>query len=103
MGYYRKQNLDEKPLNLVLQGPNLSLQLRRLIGGDRGRDDSAGNTAGTPKGDLRGDKNVGDVLVFAEEREMEEDLEGGGVGGENDEFGNTPVERLGRYEMLDRG
>lgn len=103
MGYYRKQNLDEKPLNLVLQGPNLSLQLGRLIRGDRGRDDSAGNTAGTPKGDFRGDKDVGYVLVLAEEREMEEDLEGRGVGGKNDEFGNTPVERFSRYEMSDRG
>lgn len=92
----QKLNLDEKSLDLVLQGPNLPLQLRRLVGGDGGRDDSAGNTTGTPEGDLGGDEDVGDVLVFAEEWKMEEDLEGRGVGGENNEFGNTAVERFGR-------
>lgn len=93
--YYQKQTLDEKSLNLILQTPNLSLQLRRLVGGDRGRDNSAGHATGTTKGDLRGDENVGDVLVFAEEWKMKEDFEGGGIGGENNEFGNTAVECFG--------
>lgn len=98
----QKLNLDEKPLDLVLQGTDLPLQLGRLVGGDGRRDDSAGNTTGTPKGNLGGDKDVGDVLVFAEEWKVEEDLEGGGVGGENNEFGNTAVERFGRWEACVR-
>lgn len=34
---------------------------------------------------------------------MEQNLEGRGVSGKNDEFGNTAVERFGRYEMSVRG
>lgn len=34
-------------------------------------------------------------LVFAEEWEVEEDLDGLGVGGEDDELGDAPVEGLG--------
>jgi hypothetical protein len=34
-------------------------------------------------------------LVFAEEGEMEDDLEGLSIGGEEDEVGNTSVEGLG--------
>lgn len=98
----QKLNLDEKPLDLVLQGTDLPLQLRRLVGGDGCRDDSTGNTTGTPKGDLGGDEDVGDVLVFAEEWKVEEDLEGSGVRSENNEFGNTAVKRFSRWEACVR-
>jgi hypothetical protein len=42
---------------------------------------------------LAGDKDVRDVLVLAEEGEVENDLQRFGVGGENDELGNTPIEQ----------
>lgn len=41
------------------------------------------------------DKAVGDVLVLAQEGEVEDNLDGLDVGGHDDELGDTTVERLG--------
>jgi hypothetical protein len=44
---------------------------------------------------LRSDKDVGDVFVLAEKRDVEEDLQGLGISSENNELGLTSVEGLG--------
>ena len=41
------------------------------------------------------DEDIGHVLVLGEEGEVEEDLEGLGVGGEDHELGDAAVEGLG--------
>lgn len=43
---------------------------------------------------LRGNENVGNVLVLTEEGEMENNLEGLGVSSHDDELRNTTVEGL---------
>ena len=88
-------NLDHEPLDLVLQAPDLVHQVAGLVGGDAGSDDGSADAAGSAQGGLGGDVDVGDVLVLAEQRQVQEDGEGRGVGGEDDDLGDAAVERLG--------
>ena len=46
---------------------------------------------------LRSDKDIGDVLVLAEERDVEENLQRFSIGGKNNELGLTAIEGLGRF------
>ncbi len=46
---------------------------------------------------LRSDKHIGDVLVLAEERDVEENLQRFSIGGKNNELGLTAIEGLGRF------
>ena len=91
------QHLNQQVLDLNLHLVDGTLQLTGLVGGDARGDDGTGDSAGAAEGDLGGDEDVGDVLVFAEEGQVEEDLEGLGVGGHNDHLG----EGRGRGEVLD--
>ena len=87
--------LDQKLLNLELDGQNLGLEVRALVRGDGGSDDRAGDTASAAKSSLGGDEDVGDVLVLAEKRQVEQNLNRLGVSGHDDELGNTTVKSLG--------
>jgi hypothetical protein len=89
--------LNQQPLDLVLNSPDLILQLRRLVARDTSRDDGAANTARAPEGDLGGHEYVGDVLVLAEQRQVQQNLQRLGVGGHHDELADAAVERLGRF------
>ena len=42
------------------------------------------------------DEDVGDVLVFAQKRDVEQNFQGFGVGGEDDELRLAAVQGLGR-------
>jgi len=90
-------HLDQQSLNLVLDNPDLGLQLTRLVGSDTGADNGPAHTACSAQGDLAGYEDVGDVLVLTEKWEVEENLEGLGVGGEDDELGGPTVEGLGGF------
>ena len=87
--------LDLETLNLVLEGADLAHEVGGLVGGDAAGNDSASDTAGAAESHLRGDVDVGDVLVLAEEGEVEQDGEGAGVSGEDDDLADTAVEGLG--------
>lgn len=95
-GRISRSFLDNETLDLVLHFPDLSSQLRGIVGSDASSDDGAGDTTCASKCGFGWDVDVGYVLVFAEEGEMEEDGEWAGVCGENDDLGNTSVERLGK-------
>ena len=88
-------NLDQELLDLELDGQDLGLEIRTLVGGDGASNNGAGDTAGTAESGLGGDENVGDVLVLAKKRQVQENLNGLGVGGHDDELGDTTVEGLG--------
>lgn len=88
--------LDHQSLDLVLESADLVHEIRRLVGGDAGRDDGAGDTAGAAERGLGGNVDIWHVLVLAEEGKVEEDGERGGVGREDDDLGDTTVEGLGR-------
>ncbi len=51
---------------------------------------------------LRANEDIGDVLVLAEQRQVEQDLKGLSVGSEHDELGDTTVESLGGYQKVCR-
>jgi len=87
--------LDLESLDLVLEGADLAHQVRGLVGGDGAGDDSASDATGTAKSHLGGDVDVRNVLVLAEEGQVEEDGQGAGVGSEDDDLGDTAVEGLG--------
>jgi hypothetical protein len=91
------RRLDLQTLDLVLEGADLAHEVRGLVGGDGRGDDGAGDTAGTAKSHLGGDVDVGHVLVLAQEGQVEEDGQGGGVGGEDDDLGDTTVEAVGAW------
>lgn len=87
--------LDLEPLDLVLESADLAHKVGSLVGGDGSGNDCASNAAGTAECHLRGDVDVGNVLVLAEEREVEKNGQGRSVGSEDDDFGDTAIQRLG--------
>ncbi len=82
----------------MLECDDLRLELRSFHHCDSTGNDWPRNIAGTAKGLLRADEDVGDVLVFAEEGKVEKNLEGLSVGGQNHELGDTTVQGLGGWE-----
>jgi hypothetical protein len=87
--------LDLETLDLVLEGADLAHEVGGLVRGDAAGNDGASDTAGAAESHLRGDVDVGDVLVLAEEGKVEQDGEGAGVSGEDDDLADTAVEGLG--------
>lgn len=87
--------LDHQALNLVLQVADGGSQVGSLVGGDAAGDDGAGNTGSTAESHLAGDVDVGDVLVLAQQGQVQNDGQGGGIGGQNDDLGGSAVQGLG--------
>lgn len=88
--------LDEEPLDGVFDSLNLALELPVLVGGHAGCNDWPRDAASSAKSCLGGHEDVWDVLILAEQRQMEHNLDGLNVSGHNDEFANTSVECLCR-------
>lgn len=87
--------LDHQSLDLVLKSTDLVHEIGCLVGGDGGGDDGAGDTAGASESGLGWNVDVWDVLILAEEWEVEEDGQWSGVGGEDDDLGDSAVKGLG--------
>lgn len=87
--------LDHQTLDSGLDGADLVGQLGGLVGGDRASNHGAGDTGGTAQSHLAGDVDVGNVLVLSEEGQVQDDSQGGGIGGEDDNLGGTAVKSLG--------
>jgi len=83
--------------DLDLHAINGALELGCLVGGDGARNHGTRDSAGASKGYLAGHKDVWDVLVFAQEGQVQQDFDGLGVGGHDDELGNPTVESLGGF------
>jgi hypothetical protein len=89
--------LNQQPLDLVLNSPDLILQARGLVARNTNRGDGAAITARASEGDLGGHEDVGDFLIFAEQPQVQQHLQRLGVGGHYDELADPAVERLGRF------
>ena len=87
---YKKQ-----PFHLVADSGDLRRQLGIVIGQDGAGHHGAGEAAGSSKGDLGGDEDERNVLLFAQQRQMEEIFQGIGVGSHDNQVGDTSVESLG--------
>lgn len=90
-----REGLDHESLDLVLEAADLVHQVAGLVGGDAGGDDGTADATGTAQGSLGGHVDVGHVLVLAQQRQVQQDGERGGVGGQDDDLGDTAVQRLG--------
>lgn len=75
---------------------DLVIQLRTLVGHNGARDDGTRHTAGTTQGNLRRHKHVGNVLVFTQERNVENDFQGLRIGSHHNEGGLSSIQSLGR-------
>ena len=69
-------NLDQQLLDLSLESQNLRLEVRSFVSGDRASNNGTGNTAGTTKSSLGGNKDVRHVLVFAQKRQVKKNFNG---------------------------
>ena len=88
-------HLDQQLLDGQLGVINLALQLAALGGNDGGRDDGARDIAGTAQGDLARHKNVGHVLVFAQQGQVQQDFQRLSISSQDDELRDTAVQGLG--------
>lgn len=88
-----------------LDSLNLSIQLPSLVRRHTSSDHSPTNPTSPTQSRLAGQEDVRDVLVLAEQGEVEQDLDGFGIGGHDDEFADTSVEGLesGNRERVVRG
>merc|ERR1719402_1959201 len=75
--------LEQQLLNLLLDGVDLRLDLAALVLGDAGRDDGTRDAAGPAQRLLGPNEHVRHVLVLAEQRDVEQDLQGLAVGGKD--------------------
>lgn len=89
--------LDQQRLDLVLDGVDLVLHRRSVVGGDRSGNHWSGNTTGSAQSGLGWHENVWNVLVLTQQGEMQQDLDWLGVGSHDDEFRNTSVQGLGSF------
>jgi len=81
--------------DLVLHLVDLALQLRVGVVQNNCGNDVTRDTASATEVSLLGHIYVGNVLIFAQKGQVENDLEGLGVGSEHNEVGNTSVQALG--------
>jgi hypothetical protein len=92
-----KKEEEEEEHSTHLDSNDLRVQLPSLVGSHTSSNDSPRDTASTPQSSLGGQEDVWDVLVFAEEGKVKNDLDWLDVGGKDDELADTSVEGLGSF------
>lgn len=88
----KKRKSHEQSLNGHLNRLNLRFELRPLLYGDWGSDDRARHPAGPAQGLLGPDKHVRDVLVLAEQRQVEDDLQWFSISGHHNKLSDASVQ-----------
>lgn len=89
--------LDHEPLNLVLDGPDLSHEVASLVGGDASSDHRTRDTGRPAQSKLAGHEDIRSILVFTKKGDVQKDSERIGVRSEDDDFRGTTIECLGRF------
>lgn len=87
--------LNQQGLDLVLNTVNLVLDGRSVVRGDRGSNDWSGDTTSSTQGGLGRNKDVWNVLVLAQQGQVQQDLNRLSVGSHDDELRDTSVQGLG--------
>ena len=87
-----RQDSNQQSLNSSLNRLNLGLELRSLLYGDRGSNDGAWHPTGPAQGLLGADEHVRDVLVLAEQWQVEDDLQWFSISSHHDELGDASVQ-----------
>ena len=89
--------LNEQLFNGVLESLYLRFQLRAFVCGDGSCDDRSRDATRASERLLGRHEDVRHVLIFREQREVEEDFERFGVRRHDDELGDSAVERFGGF------
>lgn len=87
-------NLHEELLDALLYGLDDTPQFAAFVGGHAGSHHGATDAARPSQRDLAGDEDVGDVLVFAQQRQVQDNLNGLRIRRHDDELRDSSVERL---------
>lgn len=95
-------SLNGQSLDLLLQSLDLARQLRQLVGADAGGNHGTAHTAGAAQQGLAGDVDVRDALVFADERDVQDDGQGLGVGSKDGKLAGSTVDSLGDYSRKEK-
>lgn len=90
-----QQKSHEESLDGHLNRLNLRFELRSLLNGDWGSDDGARHAAGSAQSLFGADKHIWHVLVFAQERQVEDDLQWFGISSHHNKLGYASVQGLG--------
>lgn len=91
-----------KALDGSLEVLDLVVELTLAVGKNGASNDRTGDSAGKTKGNLAGDKHVMHVLFFAHEGQVQKDLKGLSIGGQNDQIGLLTVQRLSSCIQADK-
>ena len=91
-------NLNEKLFDFDLDTIDLSLKVRILNSNDRTSNNRTGHTASTTKSNLGRNKDVRNVLIFTEERNVENNFERFSISSHNNKRGLSTVQSLGSYK-----
>jgi hypothetical protein len=76
----QKYNLDQQLFDLVLDGEDLRLEVGGFVSGDGSGDHRAADTTSTAQSGLGGYKHIRHVLIFAQQRKMQQDFKRFGIG-----------------------
>ncbi len=82
---------------MINERNDLRFEFGGFVGGDGDGDDGTRNTASATQSGFGGDKDVRNVLIFTQKRQVQQDFEGFSVSSHDDKFGNTTVEGLGGF------
>ena len=89
--------LDQQLLDLQLNVVDLASKLAVGVAHDGASNNGTSNSASTTQSNLRGNKDVGDILVLAKERNVENDLKRLSIGSHHDEGALTTIQSLRSY------
>lgn len=87
--------LNQQGLDLVLNGEDLVLDAGSVVRSHRSSNHRTGNSTGSTKGSLGGNKNVRHVLVLTQKRQVQQNLNRLSVSSHDDELRNTSVQGFG--------
>eukprot|EP00732_Lithocolla_globosa_P005474 Lithocolla_globosa_v1_NODE_5683_length_1201_cov_757.212914.p1 type:complete len:154 gc:universal NODE_5683_length_1201_cov_757.212914:1077-616(-) len=89
--------LDKQSFDGIADCLDLGLQLRTVIGGDGAGNDRPGDTAGATKGLLGRHKHVRNVLILAQQRQVEKDLQWFCISSHHNKLTNSSVQGFGSF------
>lgn len=90
-----RSTLDQQFLDFLLDGRDLWLELGSFVGCNTASDDRARDATGTAEGLLGANEDVWHVLVFAQQWQMQQDLQRLCVSCHDDELRQSTVESFG--------
>lgn len=90
----KEVGLLHKTLNRSLQVLDLVVELALAVGKDGASNDRTGDSTGKSKGDLAGHKYIMHVLLFADQGQVQKDLKGLSIGGQDDQISLLAIQCL---------